>query len=311
MPIIIKKSNPAFPILKAKNVFVMDTKRAETQEIRPLKIGILNLMPTKEKTATQLFRMIGNSPLQIEPILIKTASYESKNTSQSHLKQFYTTFSHIKKIGLDGLIITGAPVENLEFLEVQYWKEFTKIMDWAKENVCSTLFLCWAAQAGLYYHYGIKKYPLKKKKFGVFLHTHKHNCDFLLRGIDDYFYVPHSRHTKIRESEIEKISNLEILATTKNKEAYLIANKDRSAIFIIGHPEYDRETLALEYFRDKEKGLDIQMPYNYFPRNDDKQTPKLIWRANAEMFYNNWINFVYQTTHYDLQKCRMNGGNNY
>ncbi|MDH3324685.1 MAG: homoserine O-succinyltransferase, partial [Candidatus Peregrinibacteria bacterium] len=244
MPIKLPNQLPAFDILKNKKVFVMDKDRAEHQDIRPLKIGLFNLMPTKEVTETQIFRMIGNSPLQIEPILIRTESYTPKNTSQNYLNDFYKTFNEIKEEGLDGLIITGAPVEHLPFEEVAYWNELTKIMDWANEYVCSTLHLCWAAQAGLFHHYEVPKYDLPAKMFGVFPHTHKDSQTLLLRGMDDEFFVPHSRHTEIHAEDINKVKDLEILSESEISGVYMVANKDRSSVFITGHPEYDRETLS-------------------------------------------------------------------
>ena len=301
MPIKLPKNIPAYKELKEKGVFIMNEDRAKTQEIRPLRIGIFNLMPTKEVTETQLFRMIGSSPLQIEPVLIRTSSYTPKNTSAQHLDDFYTTFDEVKKEGLDGLIITGAPVETLPFEKVAYWEELVELMNWADKHVSSTLFLCWGAQAGLYNFYGIPKHDLKEKTFGIFPHNHT-QCQKLLRGLDDEFFVPHSRHTEIRKEDIEKHSELDILAESKSAGIYMVANKSRSQVFATGHPEYDRETLAKEYFRDKNRGLDIQVPENYFPNNDDTQTPILSWRANAEMFYRNWVNLVYQETPYDLKE---------
>ena len=305
MPIKIPKDIPAFKILEEKNVFVMDTERAENQDIRPLKIGILNLMPEKETTETQLFRMIGNSPLQIEPVLIKTTSYTPQNVSSLHLEKFYITFEEVQKQGLDALIITGAPVEQIPFEDVKYWQELETIMDWSHKYCCSTLFLCWGAQAGLHHFYGLEKHPVAHKVFGIFKHTHTHACPDLLRGMDDEFYVPHSYHTLIKKEDVQKISDLEILSETEDGKLHLVASKDRSLVFAFGHPEYDRERLAFEYLRDKDKGLDIHIPENCFPDNDPSQIPKLIWRANAETFFRNWINFVYQTTHYDIHKPRM------
>jgi len=308
MPIKLPKDLPAFAKLKEKKIFVMSNERAEAQDIRPLKIGLLNLMPTKETTETQIFRMIGSSPLQIEPILIQTETYSPKNVEKSHLEKFYTTFSEIQKRGLDGLIITGAPVEQMEFSDVLYWKELTEIRDWADKHICSTLYLCWAAQAKLYHHYGIQKHNTRQKVFGVFPHTHSKDCGFLLRGMDDEFFAPHSRHTEIRKKDVEKVDDLEILAESAQAGIYMLANKNRSSVLITGHPEYDRETLAIEYFRDKDKGLEINLPKNYFPFDDINQNPKLTWRANAETFYRNWINFVYQTTDFDIKGWRMSCG---
>ncbi len=301
MPIKIERKLPAFKTLKEKGVFVMDFDRAEHQDIRPLQIGLLNLMPTKEITETQIFRMIGSSPLQIEPRLIHMESHVSKNTSQEHLESFYTNFSEIKKQGLDGLIITGAPVEQLEFHQVNYWEELKEIMDWSKDYVASTLFLCWGAQAGLNHFYDIPKWRLKKKIFGVFKHIHNDAIPALTRGLDDEFWVPHSRHTEVLKEDILKCQDLQILAESKDSGVHLIANQNASQIFATGHWEYDRGTLALEYFRDVDKGLEIEKPKNYFPEDDDKRTPRLRWRANAETFFRNWVNFVYQETPFDLR----------
>ena len=284
MPIKIERKLPAFQVLKEKGVFVIDTGQAETQDIRPLKIGLLNLMPTKEITETQIFRMIGSSPLQIEPSLIHMESHVSKNTSQEHLNSFYTTFTQIKKEGLDGLIITGAPVEQMDFEDVNYWEELKEIMDWSKEYVASTLFLCWGAQAGLNHFYGIPKWSLKEKMFGVFRHRHNDGFSTLTRGLDDEFWVPHSRHTEVRKEDIIKNKELQILAESEESGVHLIVNENASQIFATGHWEYDRETLALEYFRDLDKGLEIDVPKNYFPENDDKRTPRLIWRAMLKCF---------------------------
>jgi homoserine O-succinyltransferase len=249
-------------------------------------------------------RMIGGGPLQIEPVLIQMEDYTPKNTSADHLDAFYTTLPEVQKEGLDGLIITGAPVETLEFEEVQYWNELCRIMDWANQYVASTLFLCWGAQAGLYHYYGIKKYPLQQKCFGVFPHKHS-SCPHILRGMDDVFYAPHSRHTEVRSEDIQKIDDIEILADSEEAGVLLAANSNRSFVFDFGHLEYDRDTLAKEYFRDKEKGLNPQMPKNYFPDDDPTQVPKLLWRANAEIFFRNWVNYVYQKTPYELPKVSI------
>lgn len=306
MPIKLPKDIPAFKILRSKNVFVMDKKRAEKQEIRPIKIGIVNLMPTKEETETQIFRMIGGSPIQLEPILIKTKSYASKNVSKSHMDKFYVDFETAKKNGLDGLIITGAPVEHLKFEDVTYWQELVEIMDWAQENITSTLFLCWAAQACLYHFYGINKYKLPEKKIGIFKHYHVNDCQDLLRGIDDEIWIPHARYTESKKIDIEKIEDLKILIESKEAGPHLIINQDASFVMAMGHAEYDRHTLDYEYKRDTKLGLNIKIPINYYPNNDTKTLPKLTWRANAGVFYRNWINFVYQTTNYDIKKNRMN-----
>ncbi len=300
MPIKISKQLPAYKILQEKKIYVMDTDRAEHQDIRPLKIGIVNLMPTKEATEAQLMRLVGNSPLQIEPVLIRMASHNSKNTSGLHLDTFYVTFDEVRKMGLDGLIITGAPVETMPFAEVNYWQELCEIMDWGKRFVSSTLHLCWGGQAGLKYHYGVEKYPLEKKCNGIFPHTHS-ACPELMRGMDDVFYAPHSRHTEVRKADILAHAELEILAESEQAGLLIVANKDRSLIFDFGHLEYDRNTIALEYERDRNKGLNPEIPYNYFPDDDPRKTPKLMWRANAEMFFRNWINFVYQETPYELR----------
>lgn len=302
MPIKISKKLPAFQILKQKGVFVMDRDRAEKQDIRPLQIGIVNLMPTKEVTETQLLRMIGSSPLQIEPRLIRMETHFSKNTSAEHLKNFYTTFPKIKKQGLDGLIITGAPVEQLDFQAVNYWEELKEIFDWSKKYVASTLFLCWGAQAGLYHFYGITKHTLSQKMFGVFKHQHNDEIPVLTRGMDDEFWVPHSRHTEVKKTDILNNPALKILAESKEAGVHLIANQNASQVFATGHWEYDRETLALEYFRDFNKGISIALPKNYFPKNNTQKTPRLTWRANAETFFRNWINLVYQETPYELRK---------
>jgi len=300
MPIKIPNDLPSYDYLKDKWVFVMDHKRAITQDIRALRIWILNLMPKKEDTENQLLRMIWSSPLQIEAFFIKTSTYKPKNTKESHLKKFYKTFDEAIKIWLDGLIITWAPVEKMEFEDVKYLEELKYIMNTAKEKITSTLFLCWAAQAWLYHFYDIKKYEESKKIFWIFKHTHTNKNLNLLRWLDDEFYVPHSRHTWIKKEDIKKHKDLQILSESKEAWVYMIASKDAKFVFITWHPEYDRDTLAKEYFRDLEKWENIQIPVNYFPWNDPKNTPKLIWRANAEMFYRNWINYVYQTTPYIL-----------
>lgn len=301
MPIVIPRELPAHDILTEENIFVMGQKRAYSQDIRPIRIAIVNLMPTKIQTETQLLRLLGNTSLQVEITLIKTASYESKNTSKDHLESFYTTFDKVKDKKFDGMIITGAPVESLEFSEVEYWKELTDIMEFTKENVTSTLHICWGAQAGLYYHYGLEKYKLPKKIFGIFSHDTNQKKVQLLRGFDDMFYAPHSRHTGVRTEDIMKIDELEILAHSEEAGANIIATKDGKNIFVTGHSEYDRDTLKEEYMRDLEKGMDIEMPKNYFPDNDISKTPCIIWRAHANLLFSNWLNYyVYQTTPYNL-----------
>ena len=308
MPIKVRDNLPAIETLGNENIFVMTETRAISQDIRPLEIVILNLMPTKIDTETQLLRMLGNTPLQINATFMHTKSYESKNTSQSHLDTFYVTFDNIKHKKFDGMIITGAPVEHLEFEEVDYWQELCEIMEWSKKNVTSTFHICWGAQAGLYYHYGIEKYPTDKKIFGVFEHyvlpEKKHKI--LLRGFDDTFYVPQSRHTEVRAEDIEKVPELEILSVSDESGVYIVTAKSERQFFVTGHSEYDDTTLAKEYFRDLEKGLDIDMPKNYFPNDDPKQKPPMKWRAHANLLYSNWLNyFVYQTTPYDINKINV------
>lgn len=304
MPIKVQDNLPAIETLNQENIFVITEKRALTQDIRPLKILILNLMPTKIATETQLLRVLGNTPLQIDISFMHTGSHVSKNISKSHLETFYGTFEDYKDQKFDGLIITGAPVENMDFEEVDYWEELCKIMEWSKSHVTSTFHICWGAQAALYYHYGIPKYPIGKKMFGVFPHQvvpqKKHKI--LLRGFDDTFYVPHSRHTEIRAEDIEKVPELEILATSPQAGVYIVTAKSERQFFITGHSEYDDITLATEYFRDKEKGLKIDPPYNYFPGDNPENPPKNIWRSHANLLYSNWLNyFVYQTTPYRIE----------
>ncbi len=311
MPIKVRDNLPAIETLGNENIFVMTETRAISQDIRPLEIVILNLMPTKIDTETQLLRMLGNTPLQINATFMHTKSYESKNTSQSHLETFYVTFDNIKHKKFDGMIITGAPVEHLEFEEVDYWEELCEIMEWSKKNVTSTFHICWGAQAGLYYHYGINKYPTDKKIFGVFEHyvlpEKKHKI--LLRGFDDTFYVPHSRHTEVRAEDIKKVPELEILSVSDESGVYIVTAKSERQFFVTGHSEYDDTTLAKEYFRDLEKGLDIDIPKNYFPNDDPKQKPPMKWRAHANLLYSNWLNyFVYQTTPYDINKINLGVG---
>lgn len=305
MPIKVTDSLPATETLNSENIFVMTETRAITQEIRPLEILILNLMPKKIETETQLLRVLGNTPLQINVSFMHTKSYESKNTSKSHIETFYNTFDNYRNKKFDGLIITGAPVEHMEFEDVSYWDELCEIMEWSKTNVTSTFHICWGAQAGLYYHYGIPKYNMDKKVFGIFEHyvvpEKKHKI--LLRGFDDKFYAPHSRHTETREEDILKVPELEILAKSEQAGVYIVTAKSERQFFITGHSEYDNITLANEYFRDKEKGLDIEIPKNYFPDDDPSKEPPVIWRSHANLLYSNWLNyFVYQTTPYDINK---------
>ncbi len=301
MPIRIPDNLPAGEILNSENIFVMFEDRAYHQDIRPLKIAILNIMPTKITTETQLLRLLGNTPLQIEPVLLYPASYMPKNTPEEHLAAFYKTFDEVCEEHFDGLIITGAPVEQMPFEEVEYWEELTKIMDWSSTNVYSTLHICWGAQAGLYYHYGIEKFDIPKKMFGIFPHTKNKEYVKLLRGFDDVFYVPHSRHTEVRREDIEKIEELEILSESEESGVYLVASKDGRHIFATGHSEYDALTLKAEYQRDVDKGLDIEVPKNYFPDDDPKREPIVKWRGHGNLLFLNWLNYyVYQETPYDL-----------
>ncbi len=303
MPIKIPNSLPAAKTLADENIFIMTETRAMTQDIRPLKILLLNLMPTKIDTETQLARLIGNTPLQVEVEFIHTASHESKNTSKEHLFSFYKTFDQVKHKKFDGMIITGAPVEMLEFEEVEYWDELKEIFEWTKTHVHSTFHICWGAQAGLYYHFGIKKYPLPEKMFGVFEHTVDYKNPILFRGADDVFMAPHSRHSTVLQEDIEKVPELKILATSEKAGVYACMTQNGKQIFITGHSEYDAGTLAKEYFRDKDKGLDIKIPENYFPDDDDTKQPRVSWRSHANLLYSNWLNyFVYQTTPYDIEE---------
>ena len=300
MPINIPNRLPAKDVLEKENVFLMGKNRALHQDIRPLKIGILNLMPLKIETETQLLRMLSNTPLQVEVELIQLSSHVSKNTSEGHIKSFYKKFSEIKDQRLDGLIITGAPVEHLKFEEVDYWEELKKVMQWSEKNVISTLYICWAAQAGLYYHYGINKYPVNKKVFGIFEHQTVNKQSPLMRGFDDTFVVPHSRHTEIREKDIKKIKSLQILSLSKEAGVHIVASKDGSKIFVTGHSEYDSHTLGKEYERDLKKGLEIEIPKYYYPDNNTKNAPIVNWRSHAFLLYSNWLNYyVYQTTPYN------------
>ncbi len=304
MPIKVSDALPAIEILNNENIFVMTETRALKQDIRPLEIAVLNLMPTKVETETQLLRVLGNTPLQINVQFIHTKTHVSKNTSKSHIETFYKTFDDIKDSKFDGLIITGAPVETMEFEDVDYWEELCQIMEWSKENVTSTFHICWGAQAALYYHYGIPKCQLPEKTFGVFAHSIPDNKKhkMLLRGFDDVFYAPHSRHTEVRKSDIEKVSCLEILAESPDAGVYIITDKNERRFFITGHSEYDADTLQKEYTRDVNKGLDIKVPCNYFPDDDPKKDPKVLWRSHANLLYSNWLNyFVYQTTPYDIK----------
>ena len=301
MPIRIDNELPAKQRLEIENIFVMSNMRADTQDIRPLKILILNLMPTKLETETQLLRLLSNSPLQVDVEFLQVATHEAKNVSKSHMEKFYETYDDVKDRKYDGMIITGAPVEQMEFEEVDYWNELCKIMEWSKTNVYSTFHICWGAQAGLYYHYGIKKYPTKKKIFGIFPHKSLDETHPLMRGLDDIYYVPHSRHTEIKTQDIAQVKDLQILSYSEMAGIHIVADMDCRKFFVTGHSEYDRDTLAREYFRDKEKGLDIDIPYNYFPNDDVNATPQMEWKSTANILFNNWLNyFVYQKTPYDL-----------
>lgn len=306
MPIRISQELPAFKTLGEENIFVMSKERAEHQDIRPLKVIILNIMPKKIETECQLMRLLSNTPLQVDVELLQMASHTSKNTSRHHLEEFYKTFDEIRDYRYDGMIITGAPVELLEYEDVDYWQEITEIFEWSKTHVYSSLYICWAAQAGLYYHFGVPKYPLEQKMFGVFPHRAElENCQ-LLRGFDDIFYVPHSRNTEVRREDIEKVEQLKILTSSELSGVHIIANKNGRQYFITGHSEYDRDTLASEYFRDVEKGLDIQIPYNYFPGDDPANQPVFSWRGTANLMFSNWLNYcVYQRTPYNLDELEI------
>lgn len=301
MPIKIPNSLPATETLLSENIFVITETRALTQDIRPLKIAILNLMPTKIATETQLARLLGNSPLQVEVELIQMSTHETRNTPQEHMLAFYRTFDQIKDQKFDGMIITGAPVEHMEFEDVDYWKELCEIMEWTKTNVTSTFHICWAAQAALYYHYGIGKRPLEKKLFGVFPHYKEYGASMLLRGFDDEFMVPQSRYTTIDRADVLQVPALKILASSDDGGIYAITTKLGRQIFITGHSEYDADTLKLEYLRDKAAGKEIEVPKNYFPDDDPAREPKVTWRSHANLLYSNWLNYyVYQTTPYDI-----------
>ena len=301
MPIRVQNDLPVKEILEHENIFVMDEYRASHQDIRPIRIGLLNLMPLKEDTELQILRSLSNTPLQVDGVFVRVDSHASKNTSTSHLNKFYESFRDIHHQKFDGFIITGAPVEQMEFEDVDYWKELEEIMEWTKTNVTSTLHLCWGAQAGMYYHFGINKKLLPEKKFGLFWHQVRNRKIPLVRGFDDVFLAPHSRHTEVPLDEIEADPRITILADSKEAGVFLCMAEDGRQIFVMGHPEYDRITLDTEYKRDLSKGLDIQMPCNYYPNNDPDQKPLLTWRATANNLYTNWLNYyVYQVTPYDL-----------
>lgn len=302
MPIKINNDLPAKKILQSENIFVMDEDRASHQDIRPLQIAILNLMPLKQKTEEQLLRMLSNSPLQVEITLISPESYRAKNTSSEHLSSFYKSFEMIKSNKFDGFIITGAPVEQMAFEDVAYWKELEEILEWTKTNVTSTFHICWGAQAGLYFHYGIDKRPLPSKAFGVFKHELLDALNPLVRGFDDVFFVPHSRHTTISREDILKHPELVLVSESSEAGVYLVMSKDGKQIFVTGHSEYDADTLKNEYVRDQQKGLSIELPKDYFPGDDENKMPPAKWRSHAHLLYSNWLNYyVYQMTPYLIE----------
>ncbi len=303
MPIKIPNDLPATQVLTNENIFVMTENRAISQDIRPLKILVFNLMPTKIDTETQFSRLLGNTPLQVELELMHTKTHKSKNTSVEHLLTFYKTFDEIKNNRYDGMVITGAPVEQLEFEDVEYWEELCEVFEWTKTHVHSTLHICWGAQAGLYYHFGIKKKPLEKKLFGIFPHTVDYKRSILFRGFDDVFMAPHSRHTTVDRADIEAVPAINILASSEEAGVYAMSTKNGKQIFVTGHAEYDPLTLNKEYLRDKNLGLPIEVPKNYFPNDDDTKPPMVTWRAHANLLFCNWLNYyVYQTTPFDIEK---------
>ncbi|MFZ6026273.1 MAG: homoserine O-acetyltransferase MetA [Chloroflexota bacterium] len=303
MPVNIPKTLPARAILEGENVFVMTEERAQHQDIRPLRIAILNLMPTKIATETQLLRLLGNSPIQVEITLLHTATYKSKNVDEEHLLNHYETFAAVRSEKFDGLIITGAPVEQMAFEDVDYWPELCQIMDWAETNVFSTLYICWGAQAGLYHRYGVPKYSLPQKMFGVFEHNVLVPTERLLRGFDDRFYAPHSRHTEVRRADIEKVPQIQLLSESEEAGVYMVGTLDGRHIFITGHSEYDPLTLKGEYERDINKGLSIRVPSNYYPNDQPTHPPLVRWRSHANLLFSNWLNYyVYQVTPFDVSR---------
>ena len=303
VPVMIPDNLPATQVLTQENIFVMTQERGIHQDIRPLRIAILNLMPTKIVTETQLLRLLGNTPLQVEVVLLQTASYTAKNAPETHLNTFYKTFDEVKDERFDGLIVTGAPVELLNFQEVIYWEELKRIMDWAKRHVFSSMYICWAAQAALFHYYGIEKYELPRKMFGIFRHRVTKKTSKLMRGFDDTFNAPHSRHTEIRAEDVRRVKGIEILAESDEAGVFIAQSADRRHVFVTGHAEYDSDTLAKEYFRDIGKGMDIAVPVNYFPNDDPSQPPIVSWRAHAHLLFANWLNYyVYQETPYDLSE---------
>ena len=305
MPIKIPNALPAADTLRKENIFIMSETRALVQDMRPLQILLLNLRPKKIETETQLSRLLGNTPLQVELELIHTRTHESQNVSKEHLLSFYKTFDDVKQRNFDGLIITGAPVEQLPFEQVEYWEELCAIMEWSKTHVHSTFHICWGAQAGLYYHFGIQKQPLPEKLFGIYPHRVDHKRSILFRGFDDVFMVPQSRHTTVSRAEIERVPELKILASSEEAGVYAVSTKKGRQIFITGHSEYDAMTLHEEYLRDRAKGLPIRPPVGYYPEDDPNRKPVVTWRSCANLLYSNWLNyFVYQTTPYDLNKLK-------
>ena len=308
MPIQIPNDLPAASTLLQENIFVMTQNRASTQDIRPLEIVLLNLMPTKIATETQFTRLLGNTPLQVRLELMHTTSHKAKNVSQDHLLNFYKSFDELKDRKFDGMVITGAPVEHMDFEDVDYWEELCQIMEWSKTHVHSTIHICWGAQAGLYYHYGIQKHHVEKKMFGVFEHKADYKRSILLRGFDDTFWVPQSRHTTVYREDIESVPGLKILASSDDCGVYAVSSKGGRQIFVTGHSEYDADTLKNEYLRDKNLGLPIDMPVNYFTDDDDTKEPIVRWRGHANLLFSNWLNyFVYQTTPYDIMDVGVKG----
>ncbi len=301
MPIKVDNELPAHKALENENIFVMTEERAVSQDIRPLKIIILNLMPTKIETETQILRLLSNSPLQVDIDLLQVKSHKSKNTSEEHMLKFYNVFDDIRHNKYDGMIVTGAPVEHMPFEEVDYWDELCEIFEWSKKNVYSTFHICWGAQAALYYHYGIPKYQLEEKMFGIFPHRSLDTLHPLMRGLDDVFYVPHSRHTEIRRSDIALVKDLQIISYSEEAGIHLVSDMECRNFYATGHSEYDRDTLAREYFRDRDKGLPIKIPFNYFPGDNPENTPVISWRSAGNLIFTNWLNyFVYQKTPYDI-----------
>lgn len=305
MPIKIPDNLPAIDVLAKENIFIMGEERAAHQDIRPLKILMLNLMPTKIVTETQLMRLLGNTPLQVEVDLLNTSTYVSKNTSRDHLETFYKTFDEIRHQKYDGMIITGAPVEKMPFEEVEYWDELKEIMDWSKHHVFSTIHICWGAQAGLYHHYGVPKHDLRNKMFGIYPHYVTNTTTMLLRGFDDEFFAPHSRHTEVRQEDVEKVAELEVLAVSEEAGVYLMRSRDNKQVFVTGHAEYDWDTLKIEYDRDVSQGLEIDVPVNYFPGDDPANSPVVRWRGHANLLFCNWLNYyVYQETPFNLDEIQ-------